>query len=122
MIRIEFGSGEMTSTYSINPRRAWMRFVARLRRILSSTKTFELKSRTGEDAWLYANLVEQEIRMWALAPETFDQDDYDCIVERRGFTQEEAQTILDALAWYGYRFKVILKPELCKDLTIKEAM
>lgn len=116
MIRIELGSGELTNAYSINPRRSWMRFLASIRRIFPRGP-FEVHCRGGEDSWLYLHLVKQEITLWAACPETFDQEDFDIIVERRGFTVEEAQSILDALKWHGYRFKVTLKPELCKVLT-----
>ena len=117
-IRFEIGSGsrDKLRVVSINPKQTWLRVMARIRATLFSKGPFTIYSRGGEDSYIYSHLVRQEIEMWAKCPDTFDQEDFDIIVERRGFTAEEAKSILDALHWLGYRFKVTLKPELCKVL------
>ncbi len=117
-IRFELGSGDRDKlrVVTINPKRTWMRFVARLRASLFSKGPSTIYSRGGEDGALYAHLVRQEIESWAMWPDTFDQEGFDIIVERRGFTQREAQSILDALDWFGYRFSVKVDTSKCKLL------
>jgi len=115
MIRLEFGSGNLTKEIRINPRRSCINLLARIRSVLSKGP-FTLRGRSGEESEWYLQLQKQEIQMWAMCPEHFSQGDFDVICQVRGFTTEEAQSMLDALRWMGYRFKAHVNPEKCKVL------
>jgi hypothetical protein len=53
---------------------------------------------------LYAALLAQEIRMWRVF-EHVTQEDFDFVVERRGFSPDEQQCILRSLKRLGVIFE-----------------
>lgn len=52
MIRLEFGSGNLTKEIRINPRRSWMKLLARTRSMFSKGP-FTLRGRSGEESDWY---------------------------------------------------------------------
>lgn len=95
-------------------KRLCLKLNARFKRA-KKNQDFQLFYRSGGvDAELYLHLVRQELMNWANYPETFSQEDFDFMCERRGFIKAEAQNILDALYFFGYRFNIRV-PDSLKD-------
>ncbi len=62
-----------------------------------------LNPRIDADEFKWSQLVWQEIAMWAAMAEPVTKEDYDFIVHRRGFNEEQKQFLSEALIEMGIK-------------------